>query len=161
MMKSTRDWRQILRRGWLAVLAVSLAVSAAWAPGYATTLLQGPPPAQTERAQAATIVAIARDALTKYALKSVIVRVTIDGREVVTEAFGESMTGVPTTTDMHSRNGAVAFTYMATLALQLVDQGVVRLDDTLAAWLPDLPDADRVTWRMLINMTAGYPDYVQ
>jgi CubicO group peptidase (beta-lactamase class C family) len=29
------------------------------------------------------------------------------------------------------------------------------------AWLPELPDADRVTLRMLANMTAGYPDYVQ
>jgi CubicO group peptidase (beta-lactamase class C family) len=49
---------------------------------------------------------------------------------------------------------------MATLLLQLVDQGVVGLDDPLATWLPDLPDADRVTLRMLANMTAGYPDYV-
>ena len=98
--------------------------------------------------------------MAKYALKAVIVRVTIDGREVVTEALGESMTGVPATTDMHFRNGAVAFTYMATLVLQLVDQGVVRLDDPLATWLPELPDADRVTLRMLVNMTAGYPDYV-
>ena len=50
---------------------------------------------------------------------------------------------------------------MATLLLRLVDQGVVGLDDPLATWLPDLPDADRVTLRMLTNMTAGYPDYVQ
>jgi CubicO group peptidase (beta-lactamase class C family) len=50
---------------------------------------------------------------------------------------------------------------MATLLLQLVDDGVVTLDDPLAAWLPDLPDADDVTLRMLANMTAGYPDYVQ
>jgi CubicO group peptidase (beta-lactamase class C family) len=160
-VKRTRDWRKILRRRWLAVLVVSLAVSAAWAPGYTAPFPQGPAPAQADRARAETIVALARDAMAKYALKAVIVRVTIDGREVVTEALGESMTGVPATTDMHFRNGAVAFTYMATLLLQLVDQGVVRLDDPLATWLPDLPDADRVTLRMLVNMTAGYPDYVQ
>lgn len=39
-------------------------------------------------------------------LQAVIVRVTIDGKEVVTEAMGESMTGVPATEDMHFRNGA-------------------------------------------------------
>jgi CubicO group peptidase (beta-lactamase class C family) len=49
---------------------------------------------------------------------------------------------------------------MATLLLRLVDQGAIRLDDPLANWLPDLPDADAVTLRMLANMTAGYPDFV-
>ena len=62
---------------------------------------------------------------------------------------------------MHFRNGAVAFFYVSTLLLRLVDQQLVSLDDPLASWLPDLPDADQVTLRMLANMTAGYPDYVQ
>ena len=97
----------------------------------------------------------------KQDVKAVILRVTIDGQEVVTAALGESMTGVPATTDMHFRNGAVAIFYVATLLLLLVDQGVVTLDDPLATWLPDLPDADAVTLRMLANMTAGYPDFVQ
>ena len=48
-----------------------------------------------------------------------------------------------------------------TLLLRLVDQKVVTLDDPLATWLPDLPDAEQVTLRMLANMTAGYPDFVQ
>ena len=97
----------------------------------------------------------------KQDVKAVILRVTIDGQEVVTAALGESMTGVPATTDMHFRNGAVAFFYVSTLLLRLVDQQLVSLDDSLASWLPDLPDADQVTLRMLANMTAGYPDYVQ
>ena len=86
-----------------------------------------PPPTQAAVAdQAATIVALARDAMAKYDLKAVILRVTIDGREVVTAALGESMTGVPATTDMHFRNGAVAISYVSTLVLILVDQGVLR-----------------------------------
>jgi len=111
--------------------------------------------------QAEAIIATARDIMEKQDVKAVILRVTIDGQEIVTEALGESMTGVPATTDMHFRNGAVAFFYVATLLLRLVDQQVVTLDDPLATWLPDLPDADQVTLRMLANMTAGYPDYVQ
>jgi CubicO group peptidase (beta-lactamase class C family) len=50
---------------------------------------------------------------------------------------------------------------MSTLLLRLVDQQQVSLDDPLATWVPDLPDADAVTLRMLANMTAGYPDFVQ
>jgi CubicO group peptidase (beta-lactamase class C family) len=159
-MKSTRDWRKLLCRRWLAALMVSVALSAVWAPGYTATSLQGPPPPQADRGQAAVIVALARDAMAKYDLRAVIVRVTIDGQDLVTEALGESMTGVPATADMHFRNGAVAISYMTTLLLQLVDQKIMSLDDKLSKWLPDLPSADGVTLRMLANMTAGYPDYV-
>ena len=122
-------------------------------------LLGGLATAQKPRAEA--IVELAREAMTEHDLKAVIVRVTIDGEEVITEALGESMAGVPAMEDMHFRNGAVAISYMSTLLLQLVDQKVVSLDDKLSGWLPNLPDAERVTLRMLANMTAGYPDYVQ
>lgn len=117
--------------------------------------------AQEAGTQAAAIIELAREAMTQHHLKAVILRVTIDGEEIVTKALGESMTGVPATEDMHFRNGAVAISYMSTLLLQLVDQEVVSLDDKLSNWLPELPDAERVTLRMLANMTAGYPDYVQ
>ncbi len=148
-------------RWWLAVSIVALAVSGVGAPGYAATPRQEAQAPSADSAQAAAIVALAREAMTKYDLKAIIVRVTVDGREVVTAALGESIAGVPATPDMHFRNGAVAIAYVATLLLQLVDQGAVGLDDKLSTWLPELPDADRVTLRMLANMTAGYPDYVQ
>jgi CubicO group peptidase (beta-lactamase class C family) len=70
------------------------------------------------------------------------------------------MTGVPATTDMHFRNGAVAISYVSTVLLELVDQKQVGLDDKLSNWFPDRPEADQVTLRMLANMTAGYPDFV-
>ena len=120
-----------------------------------------PPASPVSVTAADDIVGIAQDAMIDMDLRAVILRVLIDGEEVVTEALGESMTGQPATTDMHFRNGAVAISYMSTLLLILVDEGVVSLDDTIDAWLPDLPEAEQVTLRMLANMTAGYPDYVQ
>jgi CubicO group peptidase (beta-lactamase class C family) len=142
-------------------LAGGTLATASTRPAFATSLRQATPMAGQPGDRAEAIVAIAQDIMEKQDVKAVIVRVTIDGQEVVTEALGESMTGVPATTDMHFRNGAVAFFYVATLLLRLVDQHVVTLDDPLATWLPDLPDADQVTLRMLANLTAGYPDYVQ
>jgi CubicO group peptidase (beta-lactamase class C family) len=121
---------------------------------------QATPGPGAARDPAASILDLAREALDAHDLKAVILRVEVDGQEVVTAALGESMTGVPATIDMHFRNGAVAVSYMATLLLQLVDDGVVSLDDPIAAWLPNLPEADQVTLRMLANMTAGYPDFV-
>ena len=130
-------------------------------PAAAAPRSQATPVASPTGDHAEAILALVGDAMARQDLKAAIVRVTIDGQELVTAALGESMTGVPATPDMHFRNGAVAIFYMSTLLLRLVDQNVVSLDDPLSTWLPDLPDADQVTLRMLANMTAGYPDYVQ
>jgi CubicO group peptidase (beta-lactamase class C family) len=153
--------RRLARRPWASTALALTIVLAVLLPGVAVQARQATPVATASADLAAEIAAIGERALTEYGLKAVILSVTIDGEEIITAAYGESMTGVPATTDMRFRNGAVAISYMSTLLLQLVDQGVVSLDDPLATWLPDLPDADRVTLRMLANMTAGYPDYVQ
>ncbi len=98
--------------------------------------------------------------MAKNHLKAVIVQVRSDGSDAYTGAFGESMTGVPATADMHFRNGALAFTYMATLLLEFVDQKKVALDTKLSTFFPDLPRANRITLKDLAQMTSGYADYV-
>lgn len=103
---------------------------------------------------------IVTDTMRSEHLKSVIVKVTVDGSDLMTDAFGESMTGVPATIDMHFRNGAVAISYVSTLLLLLAEDGTVGLDDLLSTYLPDIPHADRVTLRQLATMTSGYVDYV-
>jgi CubicO group peptidase (beta-lactamase class C family) len=106
------------------------------------------------------VEAAVESAMEKNHLKAVLVGVTQNGEEVATVARGESMTGVPATEEMHFRNGAVAISYLDTVLLQLVDEGTVGLDDTIDAWLPDLPASDRITLRMLAYSTSGYVDYV-
>ena len=99
-----------------------------------------------------------RDAIAHHGLRAVIFQATVNGRPIMTGAYGFSMTGVPATTKMHFRNGAVAISYISTLLLRLVDQGKVKLDDKVSSWLPNLRDANRVTLGMLAGMTAGYHD---
>lgn len=110
--------------------------------------------------RALDILKVAEQAKTEMGLKSVILRVTADGHEVLTAALGESMTGVPAQPDMHFRNGNIAISYLGTVLLQLVDEGVVGLDDPVSRWLPDLRDGDRITLRMLGDSTSGLVDYV-
>lgn len=118
-------------------------------------------PAPTaDPAKADAVMTIVRDTMAEAHLKAVIVRVTVDGKEIVTRAVGDSMTNVPATTNMHFRNGAVAISYVSTLLLILVDEKKVSLDDKLSKWLPDVPNADRVTLSQLGQMTSGYVDYV-
>ena len=155
---AVRGWRR--RLVLLVVPILLVAATPAHRPAQAASaapVAQVPP---VQSAQAAQIIALVRETMETYSLRAAIVRVTIDGHELVTAALGESMTGVPATADMHFRNGAVAISYVATLLLTLVDDGVLGLDDPLSIWMPELPDADRVTLKMLANMTAGYPDYV-
>ena len=71
----------------------------------------------------ATLDQTMRDFMKQYSLKALIVQVRCDGNDIRTLAMGESMTGVRATPDMHYRNGAMAFTYMSTMLLELVDQG--------------------------------------
>jgi CubicO group peptidase (beta-lactamase class C family) len=122
------------------------------------------PPGSTssgpDTTKADAVMRIVEDVMATSHLKAVILRVTEDGREVLTRATGESMTGVPATPAMHFRNGAVAISYVSTLLLRLVDQNKVGLDDKLSKWLPDVPNSERVTLRQLAQMTSGYLDYV-
>jgi CubicO group peptidase (beta-lactamase class C family) len=119
-----------------------------------------PPVASTDSAEADAVLKIVKETLAERHLKAVIVRVTVAGKEVLTQAIGDSMTGVPANPQMHFRNGAVAISYVSTLLLKLVDDGKVRLDDKMSKWLPDFPHADQVTLGQLAQMTSGYPDYV-
>ncbi|MFE1548198.1 serine hydrolase domain-containing protein [Streptomyces sp. NPDC058718] len=110
--------------------------------------------------RARQVLAITRKAKKDLRLKSVQLRVTVDGREVVTDALGESMTNVPARPDMHFRAGSVAFAHIGTALLQLVEEGKVRLDDTVERRLPGLPKADEITLRMPATHTTGLHDYV-
>jgi len=54
---------------------------------------------------------------------------------------------------------SVTKTFTSALILRYVDQGLVKLDDRLARWLPEWPNARKITIRMLLNHTSGIPDY--
>src|SRR5438876_6329859 len=135
----------------LSFLAFSLTARATPTPA------QTPQPSQPD--QASAIAAIVQKAMKTEHLRAVIVKVTQGDKVVTSQAFGESMTGVPATTAMHFPNGAVAFAYVSTLLMEFVDEHKVKLDDTIDRWMPTLPEANKVTLKMLANQTSGYPDF--
>src|SRR5437667_12214325 len=100
------------------MVAFSLCLSALSLNAAAT-----PTPTPTSQPdQASAIAKIVQDAMKTEHLRAVIVKVTQGDKVVTNQAFGESMTGVPATTAMHFRNGAVAFAYLRTLLTQFVDE---------------------------------------
>lgn len=77
------------------------------------------------------------------------------------KAYGISDTGTnaPMTTDMHTRIGSITKTFTGTLLLQLAAQGKLSLDDPIEKYVPDVPNGERVTLRLLSNMTSGVASY--
>lgn len=61
----------------------------------------------------------------------------------------------PMPTDGTYGVASITKTFVAAIALQLVDEGRLSLDEPVEAWLPELPHADEVTLAMLLGHTAG------
>ncbi|WP_234050148.1 MULTISPECIES: serine hydrolase [unclassified Xanthobacter] len=99
------------------------------------------------------------DMRARYGVTALIVGVGIADAPPLVAVAGTSITGVPARGDMHFRIGAVAIAAQTTILMQLVDEGRVKLDDTIDKWLPDYPEASKVTLRMLADSTSGYADY--
>jgi D-alanyl-D-alanine carboxypeptidase len=59
------------------------------------------------------------------------------------------------------RVGSITKTFVATIILQLVEEGLLSLDDTLASLAvePAVPAGDEITLRMLLNHTSGLFEY--
>jgi D-alanyl-D-alanine carboxypeptidase len=69
--------------------------------------------------------------------------------------------GAPRASD-HMRLASVSKAFSAAIALQLVQEGSLALDDTIALRLPELPRAwGAVTVRQLLDHTSGVPDYTR
>jgi CubicO group peptidase (beta-lactamase class C family) len=159
------DRMNLIRR--LAIVALGIGMLASCTSESNSPAQSSPPSARptttaasADPAQAAAIDQVVQEAMTARHLRAVIVRVTVDGKEIITKAYGESMTGVPATVDMHFRNGAIAISYVSTLLLMLVDEKQVSLEDKASKWVPEIPHSDEVTLGQLAHMTSGYTDYV-
>jgi D-alanyl-D-alanine carboxypeptidase len=67
----------------------------------------------------------------------------------------------PVPVDGRFRAGSITKTFVATVVLQLADEGRLRLDDSVDAWLPGVvPAGAGITVRQLLNHTSGLADYL-
>ena len=55
--------------------------------------------------------------------------------------------------------GSVTKTFVAVVVLQLAQEGRIDLDAGIEGYLPDLPGADRITPRQLLQHTSGLAEY--
>lgn len=105
--------------------------------------------------------ALVKQAMAELKLKAAIVRVDTGSQRLAEFALGSSMTGIPARPNMYFRIGSMAIPEMITVLLQLQEEGKLSLDDKLSKYRPGLPNADRITLRMLATNTSGYLDWIQ
>ena len=87
--------------------------------------------------------------------------VVLPGGEMWAGTTGVSHPGAPLTTDMLFSIASVQKNLQAALALKLIEEGVIALDDPLRKWLPPTPAIDgAITIRQLLNLTSGIKDFV-
>lgn len=94
-----------------------------------------------------------------------VLRVAVDGREVLHEAFGrtgslEGAADVTTETlwDVASLTKPLC---VVSLAMKALDEGLIDLDEPITRRVPDLQDDERRRWtpRMLLRHRSGLPDW--
>jgi D-alanyl-D-alanine carboxypeptidase len=121
-------------------------------------------PASSTKALPADLVtkldAAARTSLQDAAAPGVIVGVRTP-QGTWTEAYGvaDPATQAPMQVGMHTRIGSVTKTVTGTVIMQLAQQGKLSLDDVIDAYVPGVPNGDRITLRLLANMTSGVASY--
>jgi D-alanyl-D-alanine carboxypeptidase len=82
------------------------------------------------------------------------------GARVGTAGYANLRTKERLRGDHAFRVGSITKTFVATVVLQLVAEGVVRLDDSVEQWLPGLvPNGHAITLRQLLNHTSGIYNY--
>ena len=97
----------------------------------------------------------------KYKIPGMVVLVCVPGEGTWVKAKGESdiKTGQPMKPDDKFRIGSNTKTFTTTLILQLVDDGLLSLDDNLEKYISGVPNGDRITIRQLCNNTSGLFEY--
>ena len=99
----------------------------------------------------------------KYRLFNGSVLVAENGKVIYKKGFGLANMewNIPNTPETRFRLGSITKQFTATLILQLVEQGKIKLDGKLSDYLPEYRKdvGEKVTVHQLLNHTSGIPSY--
>jgi len=91
------------------------------------------------------------------------IAVAVKDRIVYAHAYGfrDRERHIPATVDTHYEIGSITKQFTAAAMMQLQEAGKLRIDDTLATYLPKAPHAGEVTLRQMLSHTSGLPEYLE
>ena len=102
------------------------------------------------------------DALTAAGVPGAVLVVDDPQSDPITVVSGvaDTESGRPVQADDQFRIGSVTKPYVAVVVMQLAEEGVVSLDDTVEKWLPGLvPNGEQITVRDLLGHRSGLFEY--
>ena len=123
----------------------------------ATLALSSPALAQSLTPQQNTAIDKAvHDALAANGTPSAEVAVVLDGKLVLSRAWGKAAESIPVARpDLPYQIASNSKQFLAALILMLQADGKLSLDDHVAKWLPAVSGGDRITIRQLLSHTRG------
>jgi D-alanyl-D-alanine carboxypeptidase len=120
-----------------------------------------PPAPDLDAAEIAQIEALADD-LVARGVPGVALVIQAGGQTVkIARGVQDLDSGAPMTTDHHIRFGSVAKSLLAAVTLQLVDEGKLRLSDTIESLLPGMVAGNsHATVEQVLRLQSGIFDHV-
>src|SRR6201989_2354191 len=142
---------ELTRRG---SLSASLALASAPVLAKPLTTAKHLSPWADVEAQAAKMVA---DKLTP----GVQICVRKKGAVIFSKGFGlaDIETATPMSPSSVCRIGSITKQFTASVILQLAQEGKLGLDDNLSVYLPDFPNAQRLSLRRMLSHTSGLGNF--
>lgn len=115
-------------------------------------------PAELQLALTDIVLSVMGDANLPGAIVSVVI--PDQGTWSMATGLGDVSNATPIHLDDHFRIASVTKTFVATVALQLVDEGKLSLDDTLSQFIKGIPNGEEITLRQLLGMTGGIYNFI-
>jgi D-alanyl-D-alanine carboxypeptidase len=109
----------------------------------------------------AALTRIFNEGLVKSEIPGAMVGIWQEGKTPYVRAFGvqDKATKQPMTLDLNMRIGSVTKTFVTNAMLQLVDKGLIGLDDPISKHVSGVPNGENITMRMLAGMRSGLYSY--
>ena len=87
----------------------------------------------------------------------------VDGQIIYSRAFGYRSIneGEKIVSDSHTkyRVGSITKMFTATIIFQLIEEGKLKLNDRLAKWFPELPNAQKITIGNMLDHRSGLHNF--
>jgi D-alanyl-D-alanine carboxypeptidase len=104
--------------------------------------------------------------LDKHGLAMGSLAISVNGKICYQKAIGGAYIGkseksIHANSDTKYRVGSISKLLTAIMVFQLIDEGRLRLDQTIASYFPQLPNAEKITIGNLLSHRSGLHDYTK
>ncbi|WP_374440973.1 serine hydrolase domain-containing protein [Epilithonimonas sp.] len=84
-----------------------------------------------------------------------------NGKEIYSRSFGQDqLPNVESNAETGYQIGSISKFFTSVMLMQLAEKGKLSIDDKLSKYYPDIPNAEKISLKTMLNHTSGLGDYV-